>query len=303
MGPTGSGKTDAALSLAAHYPCEIVSVDSAQVYRGLDIGTAKPDPGQRRAVPHHLIDLCDPADAYSAARFAEDALRVVAAIRARGRIPLLVGGTGLYFRALEEGLSPMPSADPALRARLQAELSERGSAVLHAQLQAVDPAAAARIHPNDPQRILRALEVYLTVGVPISALQATKPIAPLTGCIHWILAPASRPELHARLASRFAVMLERGLINEVAGLRARGDLDLDRPAMRAVGYRAVWRFLEGELGRPAMVDEAVAATRQLAKRQFTWFRRVENAVWWDSAAPDLHSRLQLALGACTPRGL
>ena len=303
MGPTGSGKTDAALALAKYFPCEIVSVDSAQVYRGLDIGTAKPDPGQRRAVPHHLIDLCDPTDAYSAARFAEDALRVVAAIRGRGRIPLLVGGTGLYFRALEEGLSPMPSADADLRARLQAELGECGSAVLHARLQEVDPVAAARIHPNDPQRILRALEVYLTVGVPISALQRAKPIPPLTGCIHWILAPASRPALHARLAHRFAVMLERGLINEVAGLRARGDLDLNRPAMRAVGYRAVWRFLEGELSRPSMVDEAVAATRQLAKRQFTWFRRVEDAVWWDSAATDLDSRLRLALEACTPRGL
>lgn len=303
MGPTGSGKTAAALSLARHFPCEIVSVDSAQVYQGLDIGTAKPDPGERRAVPHHLLDLCDPADAYSAARFARDALLAVAAIRERGRIPLLVGGTGLYFRALEEGLSPMPAAAPAIRARLQDELTTRGSAVLHARLQDVDPEAAARIHPNDPQRILRALEVYLTAGVPISALQRAKPVPPLSGCIRWILAPASRPELHARLARRFAVMLERGFINEVAALRSRGDLDLDRPAMRAVGYRAVWRFLAGELTRPAMVDEAVAATRQLAKRQFTWFRRVEDAVWWDSETPDLHARLRQALEACTPRGL
>ena len=303
MGPTGSGKTDAALALAKEFPCEIVSVDSAQVYRGLDIGTAKPDPGQRRAVPHHLLDLCDPADAYSAARFAEDALAAVAEVRARGRIPLLVGGTGLYFRALEEGLSPMPAANPGLRARLQDELLAGTSAALHARLAEVDPVAAQRIHPNDPQRILRALEVYLSSGVPISALQRTRPSPPLTGCIRWVLAPASRPQLHARLADRFAVMLERGLVNEVAGLRARGDLDLDRPAMRAVGYRAVWRYLTGELSRAAMVDEAVAATRQLAKRQFTWFRRVEGALWWDSADPAVHARLQSALAGCLPRAL
>ncbi len=287
MGPTGSGKTSLAIWLAARFPVEVVSVDSALVYRGLDVGTAKPDPGQRRVVRHHLIDICDPAEAYSAARFRRDALAAIANIHAAGRIPLLVGGTGLYFRVLESGLAPLPEADPVLRARLAGELARAGSARLHARLATVDPQTAARLHPNDRHRILRALEVWALSGQPMSTLLAAGRAAPTLPFSprKWVIAPADRRALHAALAARFAQMLERGFVNEVRALRERADLGLHRPALRAVGYRAIWRYLAGELSAPDMVHAAVTSTRQLAKRQYTWFRREADARWLDAYAP------------------
>lgn len=283
MGPTGAGKTAAALWLAARLPLEVVSVDSALVYRGLDIGAAKPDPGERRRVPHHLIDICDPADAYSAGRFRADALAAIDAIVARGRLPLLVGGTGLYFRVLERGIADIPAPPPALREALRAEMAERGPAALHARLAAVDPESAARIHPNDPQRITRALEVHAATGRPLSAhFAATASDGLDRPVLKWVLAPGNREGLRARLATRFDAMLEQGLLNEVAALRARGDLDLGCPALRAVGYHEVWRHLAGELTREEMVSLAVTATRQYAKRQYTWFRAERDARWFDA---------------------
>lgn len=299
MGPTGAGKSAVALALAREFPVEIVSVDSALVYRGMDIGTAKPTPFERRAIPHHLVDICDPGEAYSAARFRTDALRAIAAIRARGRVPLLVGGTGLYFKALQQGLTDLPAAPPDVRHALQAELAARGSVALHARLATLDPARAARIHPHDPQRILRALEIHATSGRTMSAWLADDRPGPPMPMLNWVLAPADRAVLHTRVEQRFHAMLERGFVNEVAALRARGDLGPDTPAMRAVGYRAVWRYLAGELTREAMVEAGVAATRQLAKRQFTWFRALADATWWDSADRMLMDRLRAALAART----
>ncbi len=295
MGPTGAGKSATALDLAREFGCEIVNVDSAQVYRGMDIGTAKASPVERRAVPHHLLDLCDPAEAYSAARFRADALAAIDEIRARQRVPLLVGGTGLYFKALLEGLSDLPAADSFIRAGLHAELEVSGSQALHARLAQVDPQTAARVHPNDPQRILRALEVHAQTGQPMSALLAdpARKALPFPTAA-WVLAPATRENLHARLARRFHAMLERGFINEVAGLWSRGDLSADMPALRAVGYRAVWCYLEGQTSYTQMVEQAIAATRQLAKRQFTWFRGMSEVSWWNSDEAGLNGRLQQA---------
>lgn len=301
MGPTGAGKTAAALWLATRLPLEIVSVDSALVYRGLDIGTAKPDPGERRRVPHHLIDLCDPAEAYSAGRFRADARAAIAAIRARGRLPLLVGGTGLYFQVLERGIAELPSVTPALRAALREEMAALGPAALHARLAALDPVSAARIHPNDPQRITRALEVHAETGRPLSA-HFDVGCGGLEGSVvKYVLAPRDREGLRARLATRFVAMLGQGLVNEVAALRARGDLDAACPALRAVGYREVWRHLAGEFTRAEMVSRVVIATRQYAKRQYTWFRRERDARWFDADMPrvleeliiDLKSRANL----------
>ncbi len=292
MGPTASGKTELAVALARALPVEIVSVDSAMVYRGMDIGTAKPRPEVLAEAPHRLIDIADPAEAYSAARFRDDALREMAAIAAAGRVPLLVGGTMLYFRALERGLAPMPSADPALRRRLAADLAREGGAALHARLARVDPAAAARIHPNDPQRLLRALEVYELTGRPLSRWQAAGPGEPLPyTVIKLVVAPSDREVLRERIAARFAAMLAAGFEEEVARLRARGDLSPDLPSMRAVGYRQMWAYLEGRLDRAAMEERAVAATRQLAKRQFTWLRAEAGAHWFDALAPDVAARL------------
>ena len=292
MGPTGAGKTACALALAEHLPIEVVSVDSALVYRGLDIGTAKPDPVQRGRVRHHLIDICDPAESYSAARFRQDARACIEDILARGRLPLLVGGTGLYFRALLDGLAELPVADPNLRARLAGEHHALGTAAMHARLQAVDPLRAVQIHPNDPQRILRALEVFETTGYSMSRLLCAGNANGLPYRVHrWVLAHGDRAALYRQLAARFHGMLERGLVNEVIGLRSRADLDLSKPAMRAVGYRAVWRYLAGELNYAEMVDAAITATRQLAKRQVTWFRRDEGAIWWDSATLELTKKM------------
>jgi tRNA dimethylallyltransferase len=287
MGPTASGKTDLALELTECLPCDIVSVDSAMVYRGMDIGTAKPPSRILAQVPHRLVDICDPSEAYSAARFREDALAAMDEIGARGRIPLLVGGTMLYYRTLTRGLSRLPSADAGLRERLADEARRLGWPALHERLARVDPEAARRIHPNDPQRIQRALEVYEITGRPLSALQRTGADQADTGRFRYrpvVVAPGSRATLHAAIAERFQAMLERGLIDEVKGLRARGDLTAEMPSMRSVGYRQVWRYLEGASSREEMVEQAISATRQLAKRQMTWLRAETAAMWFDSDA-------------------
>lgn len=274
MGPTASGKTDLAIHLVERLPLDIISVDSVMVYRGMDIGSAKPDPETLARVPHRLIDIRDPADAYSAAQFRDDALREMAAITAAGRIPLLVGGTMLYFRALLTGLSLLPSADAEIRARLEAEAEVEGWDSLHRRLAEVDAVAAARIHPHDPQRIQRALEVYELTGIPLSQLQQQESVdQPLPyRIVKLAVAPSDRAVLHQRIATRFEQMLDQGLIEEVEGLRQRGDLHLDLPALRAVGYRQVWEFLIGDIDYTEMKERGIIATRQLAKRQFTWLR-------------------------------
>jgi tRNA dimethylallyltransferase len=280
MGPTASGKTALAVELARRLPFEIISVDSAQVYRGLDIGTAKPDRATRRSAPHRLIDIRDPSEPYSAGEFRTDALCEIAAIQAAGRIPLLVGGTLLYFRALERGLAELPSADPVLRARLAAEFTELGSPALHARLARLDPAAAARIHAHDRQRIQRALEVHELTGRSLTELCALPRNEILSfRTIKLIVSPAERQVLHERIEQRFHAMLQQGFIAEVECLRARDELDLDRPALRAVGYRQVWAYLEGSLDKTAMIERGIAATRQFAKRQLTWLRSEKEAVW------------------------
>jgi len=292
MGPTASGKTALAVKLAQRLPFEIISVDSALVYRGMDIGTAKPDAETLRIAPHRLIDMLDPAEAYSAGQFRSDALREIAAIQAAGRFPLLVGGTMLYFRALERGLAKLPAADPTVRAHLAADMAEQGSAALHRRLAQVDPGAAARIHPHDAQRIQRALEVYELTGQPLTELWggSHNELLPFR-IIKLIMAPVERRILHERIAQRFRAMLEQGFVAEVERLRARGDLDLNKPAMRAVGYRQVWDYLDGVLDYPAMVERGIVATRQFAKRQLTWLRSESGAIWLDSAAPDGWERL------------
>jgi tRNA dimethylallyltransferase len=273
MGPTASGKTAVAVDLVQRFPLEIISVDSALVYRGMDIGTAKPDAALLRSAPHRLIDIRDPAEPYSAAEFRSDALAAMADIRAQGRIPLLVGGTFLYFRALQHGLSEMPAADPAIRTRLEAEARAVGLQQLHARLAQVDPEAAARIHPTDPQRIQRALEVYEATGQPLSAWHAQG----RAGAFPWrvlklALLPVDRAVLHDRIEARFRAMLAAGFLDEVRELYARDDLHKELPAMRAVGYRQAWAWLAGEIGYEEMVQRAIVATRQYAKRQLTWLR-------------------------------
>ena len=292
MGPTGAGKTRAALKLARRLEAEIISVDSALVYRGLNVGSAKPTPFERAAVKHHLIDICDPSERYSAARFRDDAVAAVSALQASGRVALLVGGTGLYFRAFEHGLAQMPNADAEVRAQLAAELERDGATVLHQRLARVDAAAAARIHPNDPQRVSRALEVYRVTGKSMTQLWADATLRPFPGpVLKLIIAPANRAVFHQRLAARFDDMLERGLLNEVRALRARRDLSLDLPALRAVGYREVWRYLDDELDHEQMRERAVIATRQLAKRQMTWLRKESCGSWFDSETAALDEQL------------
>ncbi|MEF3192606.1 MAG: tRNA (adenosine(37)-N6)-dimethylallyltransferase MiaA [Halothiobacillaceae bacterium] len=274
MGPTASGKTGLALALARRLPVELISVDSALVYRGMDIGTAKPDAETLRAFPHRLIDILDPSEAYSAARFRQDALEAMREIHARGRIPLLVGGTMLYYRALQDGLADLPAADPALREAISAEAKVRGWAALHEELARVDPKAAARIHPNDPQRLGRALEVWRLTGVPLSEWQARgrAQALPALGRVLKLALIPPRELLRERIAERFSQMLAAGFIQEVEALRARGDLHLGLPSMRAVGYRQVWEYLEGTYTYERMVELGVTATRGLAKRQMTWLR-------------------------------
>ena len=297
MGPTAAGKTSLAVSLVQRLPLEIISVDSALVYRGMDIGTAKPSKELLAEFPHRLIDIIDPVQSYSAAEFRADALAAMADITARGNIPLLVGGTMLYFKALQEGLADMPPADAGIRAQLEAEAAALGWQGLHDQLAEVDPVSAARIHPNDPQRLIRALEVYRVSGLSMTAhreqqtAQSTDAAAsgrhqlPYT-VANLAIAPADRHVLHDRIAQRFVHMLEQGFVDEVLALRARGDLHAGLSSMRAVGYRQVWDHLDGKLTWDQMQERGVIATRQLAKRQFTWLRSWADLQWLDSLACD-----------------
>ncbi|MGV8861490.1 MAG: tRNA (adenosine(37)-N6)-dimethylallyltransferase MiaA [Pseudomonas sp.] len=297
MGPTAAGKTDLAIELTKVLPCELISVDSALVYRGMDIGTAKPSKELLAEFPHRLIDIIDPVQSYSAAEFRADALAAMADITARGNIPLLVGGTMLYFKALQEGLADMPPADAGIRAQLEAEAAALGWQGLHDQLAEVDPVSAARIHPNDPQRLIRALEVYRVSGLSMTAhreqqtAQSTDAAAsgrhqlPYT-VANLAIAPADRHVLHDRIAQRFVHMLEQGFVDEVLALRARGDLHAGLSSMRAVGYRQVWDHLDGKLTWDQMQERGVIATRQLAKRQFTWLRSWADLQWLDSLACD-----------------
>jgi tRNA dimethylallyltransferase len=284
MGPTATGKSALALRLAEALDGEIVTVDSAQVYRGMDIGTAKPDAATRARIPHHLLDIVDPTQSYSAARFVEDALEAIAAIRARQRLAIVAGGTMLYFKALTEGLSALPGADPALRAQLDAEARERGWPAMHARLAQVDAAAAARLDPGDAQRIQRALEVFHATGEPLSALQGRRRARRLGDAIPLALLPEDRARLHETIAIRFDAMLAAGLVDELASLRSRYGLAPTVPSMRAVGYRQAWQFLEGAIDREGLRATGIAATRQLAKRQITWLRTTP-ATRFDPFAP------------------
>jgi tRNA dimethylallyltransferase len=272
MGPTASGKSALAMELAERLGGEIVSVDSAQVYRGMDVGTAKPSPDERARVPHHLIDIVDPTEAYSAARFVADAQRAIADIRARGRLPILAGGTMLYFKALTEGLSSLPRADPATRERLDARAAAEGWPALHAELARVDPATARRLPPTDSQRIQRALEVYYVTGSPISALQGRRDAAAVGPTLAVALVPPDRTVLHDAITRRFDAMLVAGLVDELRALRATYALAPTMPSMRCVGYRQAWQFLEGAIDAEGLRASGIAATRQLAKRQLTWLR-------------------------------
>lgn len=287
MGPTASGKTDVALSLAERFPVDIISVDSALVYRGMDIGTAKPSPGVLANFPHRLIDIRDPRESYSAAQFCSDALREITASFDAGRIPLLVGGTMMYFRALFRGISSLPGASPAVRARLDAEAAREGWPALHQRLAQVDAAAAQKIHPNDPQRIQRALEVYELSGMPWSVLCSADVGAGFPyASRRIILEPRDRGNLHCRIAARLSDMFAAGFVDEVARLRDCSDLHPDLPSLRAVGYRQVWGYLDGQYGKQEMRDRALFATRQLAKRQLTWLRQDWDAVRVPGAEPN-----------------
>ncbi len=289
MGPTASGKTALAVSLVERFPLEIISVDSALVYRGMDIGTAKPDAATLARAPHHLLDIRDPDETYSAAAFRDDALGLMADIVARGRVPLLVGGTMLYFRALVRGLDDLPRADAALRGKIEAEAAERGWPALHADLARVDPETAARLAPNDSQRISRALEIFRLSGTPMSALlDRAQPELPYR-LLQLALIPSDRAVLHQRIAARFDAMLEAGLIDEVERLRREYVLRPDLPSMRAVGYRQAWAYLDGDIDRKALREQGIAATRQLAKRQLTWLRSWEGALVLDCLADDLEA--------------
>ena len=307
MGPTAAGKTDLAIELTRVLPCELISVDSALVYRGMDIGTAKPSREVLAAHPHRLIDILDPAESYSAADFRRDALQAMAEITARGNIPLLVGGTMLYYKALIDGLADMPAADAQVRAQLEAQADALGLTGLHRQLAEVDPESAARIHPNDPQRLIRALEVYRVSGESMTAhrqRQFAESLAADAGgqghlpytVASLAIAPTDRHILHQRIASRFSQMLEQGFVDEVRELRARSDLHAGLPSIRAVGYRQVWEHLDGKLSEAEMRERGIIATRQLAKRQFTWLRGWSDVHWLDSLACDNLSRTLQYLG-------
>ncbi|AXF06935.1 tRNA (adenosine(37)-N6)-dimethylallyltransferase MiaA [Paraburkholderia graminis] len=303
LGPTASGKTAAALALAAQRPIEIISVDSALVYRQMDIGTAKPTAEERAIAPHHLIDIVDPANAYSAAEFRADALRLTAEIHARGRLPLLVGGTMLYYKALTQGLNDLPAADPNVRAQLDADAARDGWPALHARLAAIDPATAARLAPNDSQRIQRALEVFMLTGEAMSTLLAA-PARTDDAAADWrfvpiALEPSDRSVLHARIERRFDAMLENGFVDEVVKLRERGDLSPEMPSMRCVGYRQVWEYLDGAVDYPTMRDKGVFATRQLCKRQLTWLRSMDERVVVDCCDREATARVLEVIEALT----
>lgn len=287
LGPTASGKSAVALALAERLPIEIVTIDSAQVYRGMDIGTAKPTRAERAAVPHHLIDIVDARDRYSAARFVADASTAIAQIRARGRLPLLVGGTMLYARALADGLHALPGADATLRLRLDQDARAQGWPALHARLARVDPITAARLAPGDAQRVQRALEVFELSGRPMSEWLARPAGAHASRFVRIALEPSQRAPLHARIAARFRAMIAAGLVDEVRALRARGDLSQELPSMRCVGYRQVWTWLDAGGGAPEpMIEAGIAATRQLAKRQLTWLRAMSERTVVDCLARD-----------------
>lgn len=279
MGPTASGKTALALELAEHHNCEIISVDSALIYRSMDIGTAKPTAAELARGPHRLIDILDPLESYSAADFRADAVREIEDILSRGKTPLLVGGTMMYFKTLLDGLSPLPSADDAVRAGIAADVEAKGWQALHDELKQIDPVAAERIHPNDPQRLSRAIEVYRITGKTLTELTQTKAESLPYRMVQFAIAPKERKTLHQLIGQRFEAMLEQGFIDEVAGLKDRGDLHLELPSMRCVGYRQVWQYLEGQYDHDTMVEKAVAATRQLAKRQLTWLRGWPDLQW------------------------
>lgn len=282
MGPTAAGKTDLALELAKRHPLEIISVDSALVYRGMDIGTAKPSAEILKQFPHHLVDILEPTETYSAGRFRDDALSLMADITSRGKVPLLVGGTMLYFNALQKGMSKLPSADPAVRAKLDAEAAEFGLAYLHQRLAEVDPVAAARIHVNDPQRLQRALEVYELTGKSLTELTAAQGETLPYKISKIIVAPFDRAVLHQRIAKRYREMVDNGFLTEVQKLYQRGDCHPGLPSIRAVGYRQAWAYLNGELDMETFIDKAIVATRQMAKRQITWLRSQDDGVWFDS---------------------
>lgn len=301
MGPTASGKSELAIEIARRFPAEIVSVDSAQVFRDMDIGTAKPDRAARAALPHHLIDIVSPEESYSAGAFRRDALRLAGEIAARGALPVFAGGTMLYFRALTKGLADLPAADPALRAQIDAEAAHRGWPALHAELAKLDPAAAARLAPRDAQRIQRALELVRLTGLTwaenlarAAASGAALRFVPVA------LVPSERGPLHSRIARRFDAMLAQGLVEELAGLRDRYRLHAGLPSMRLVGYRQAWEYLEGGIDRRALREKGVAATRQLAKRQLTWLRAMPEVAVFDCLAPDCTARVLDHLAASLP---
>jgi tRNA dimethylallyltransferase len=276
MGPTASGKTGLAIELCENLPCEIISVDSALIYRGMDIGTAKPNAVELQRAPHRLIDILDPAERYSVAEFRKDALLAMQEITARGKIPLLVGGTMMYYKALIDGLSPLPESDQNVRKTIEAEADKLGWGELHQQLAQIDPTSARRIHPNDPQRLIRALEVYHLTNRSMTDLMATKSAPIPYNVKQFCIAPDDRKVLHQRIAQRFQQMVDTGFQAEVEELRTRGDLHLNLPSIRCVGYRQMWQYLDGDYGFIEMIAKSVAATRQLAKRQLTWLRSWEN---------------------------
>jgi len=302
MGPTASGKTALAMELAHRFPVEIISVDSAQVYRDMNVGTAKPLAAERAAVPHHLIDIIEPTQAYSVAQFRADAIGLMEKITARGRMPLLVGGTMLYFKALREGLSELPQSDSAVRAAIDAEAAERGWPALHAELASLDATTAARLAPNDSQRIQRALEVYRLAGEPMSKLFSSRKRAALPcRLVQLALVPQDRGELHRRIETRFEAMLKQGLVEELRSLRSRYALRAGLPSMRCVGYRQAWQFIEGGIGEDELRERGIIATRQLAKRQLTWLRSTPDAEIFDCFGPNLaravNQRLESVLTA------
>jgi tRNA dimethylallyltransferase len=296
MGPTGAGKSELAVRLTEQFPLEIVSTDSALVYRGMDIGTAKPDLATRQSVPHHLIDIRDPAMTYSAGDFVVDAAAAMEDIWRRGRQPLFVGGTMLYFHALSAGIAALPERNLEVRAQIDARAAAVGWAGVHRDLAAVDPDAAARIHANDPQRIQRAMEVYNLTGQPISRLQQSRKSALASvETLEVVMSPSDRKILHERIQVRFDAMLAAGFLDEVRRLRERSDLAAEHPSMRAVGYRQIWRYLDGQCAMSEANAQAIAATRQLAKRQLTWLRARQSAAWFDSTHPDVASQIARAL--------
>lgn len=282
MGPTAAGKTDLALEIAQRYPVEIISVDSALVYRGMDIGTAKPTPEVLSQYPHHLVDIIEPSESYSAGNFRNDALRLMKDITERGKVPLLVGGTMLYFKALQQGLADLPNANPMVRAKLDQEMEMYGLASMHARLAEIDPVSAARIHKNDPQRIQRALEVYELTGKSLTDL--TKPVQQQFPyhVVKIILSPFERHILHQRIEDRYRTMIDDGFIEEVQTLYQREDCHPDLPSIRAVGYRQAWSYLSGEYDKDTFIEKAIIATRQMAKRQLTWLRAQDDGIWFDS---------------------